>query len=255
MTLFKAKWLPGGEIDLPPIPVKGLRELNDLDLKEANFRSLMTRHRFLSISRAVLGIVRVLAAKGPKEAKTKWDEWVVINLSNYFADWKAAFIWDENLFAASLEATREQYVLKYLEVATNEEAKVKIETLEKELAEEMKVFSKDTALSLAQRPIIKFYWRLRQAGVKAILVSGKEKEFNEDLAVKAQMMDLLSEVVSEDDIKAIQEVSKKPTTMEDLRPLSRADVEGKSASSSKPSTPPSVALEPYSEPFTAPATV
>lgn len=246
VTIFKAKWLPEGSVDLAPIPMKGEREIRDIELKAADVTAVFTQYQFLDMVNACMAAGKVLGARGASEAKAVWDDFIVAKFKDNGRFLKM-FIWDEKDFGANVLALKARY-LNQLGCIDDAEGEAKLKEFAKNLEEKAKAVKPEAVKALNSLPLLAFYWRLRASGVKDIITPmGPVKlpwKANSD-DDKAAVMDALSEVIAVEDLRQLEKPSDRPVDDEELKPQTAADVEGKSetastaSTTSKPSSAPS----------------
>jgi len=248
---YEAKWLPGGSIDLAELPLAGSREVRQAEFREANIISLLHNSRRLTLEKAIMAACKMLPSQGAAKTKASWDAHV---WENFAAD-APMFIWGEADFEESLKAARQRYVYLRHEVATDEAAIEAISKAAKELdakGEEIRKEAQAKKGPAPDIPLLALYWRLRNSGLKKILLPTGEKALDWDLAKKDEAMAIIGEVATESDYERMFRApakggDKRAPSPEDLDPLSRADVEGKSS----PTLQASTASSPSSTPSSA----
>lgn len=231
MRTLKANWLPGGEVELHPIPLMGQRELKEMSLKDAEIESLFTQNMFFKMAGGLLAADRILQKMGPAKAKDSWDDYILTEF-----DGTKAFLWPLENFAENLKATKEKFVYRNLAVVDDAEAQVKLEEFAKNLKESLEKVDKEALKNIGLRPLVALYWHLRVAGVKELIMPTGKAPLNWDLKAKKEVLDLLAEVVTSEQLEELTPKATRPVDMEDFKPLSVADVQGKSVSLSSPST-------------------
>lgn len=237
-TTFKAKWLKGGQVELLPMSIKGDREVKALLEQNADATAVFTTVKYLTMAQGLIEAKRVLDNLGVKAAKESWDDFATVEFPGVID-----LIWPEEQFVDSLEATRTRVLRQQLATGSDEEARLKVADLTKKMATDAKDLKERAPHLLAgviERPLRVLYWRLRATGVKSILGGNGEevplpweKRSEDD---QAAVMDVLSEVVSREDLEQMDESVRKRFDFDEVKPMSAADVRGKSGNTSAPLT-------------------
>lgn len=253
--LFKAKWLPGGQVELAPMALKGDREVKALMDKDADVTAVFTSVKYLTLCQGLIEAKRVLDNLGPKAAKESWDDFATLEFPGI-----NDLIWDSDKFVEALEATRTRVLRQQLATGNDEDARVKVQEMTRKVGLESKALkenSPDIIADVVSRPLRVLYWRLRASGVKHIISPGGAEvplpwalRSEDD---QAKVIDLLSEVVSREDMEQMDEEARKRFDFEEVKPRTAADIRGKSENTSAPLTSSRPDLPLSSGPTTEPA--
>jgi hypothetical protein len=230
---FEAKWLPGGSVELEEIPLKGRSELRKLDERGATIISVQTSYAHMVLAKAIIAAERSMSAFGLAETKAAWDKHMMKNFG------EDAFIWPSETFEESLRATREVFIERELGATSTEDAKAKIEMVEKGIEERAKAIDQSTVAEFGRRPLLALYWHLRASGVKSIALPTGEVslDWSLDPIARGKTMDAIEEVVTVEQLQSLSQKSTRPADAEDYKPKTSADVLGKSEPNSMPTTP------------------
>lgn len=238
--LLKADWLPGGQVELPPLPIKGRREADEVISAHADYEALLSEERQMEFAACVLSALNAISLAGPEKAKEMWDNSVKVRFPLQ-APW---LVWSVDDFVRNIELYRTQAVYVPYGVKSDAEAKEKLVDVGRSISEKSKELG-PSAKALAQLPLTILYWRIRAAKVKSIITPAGPKPFPTELADRDKAMDLLAEVVDDTHLAQMSEAPKRPMEPEDMKAQSAADIRGKSPSAaesvteSRPSSTPS----------------
>lgn len=234
MSLLKAKWLPGGQVEVPPIPMAGDREVKDLMLQDHDVDAIFRTFKFISLAKALLESKKVIQQLGVEKAWESWNDYVTTE----FPGAHSTFVWPFDEFVQNLDATYARVIGQQLACGSPEEAALKLSNMSKQTKDMAKSIDPAVSKRLASRPLVVLYWRLRAAEVKQVITLAGTIDLpwaHDPKDDKQKVMDILASVVSEDELKTLDEpVSKRPFDMSEVKPHTAADVAGKSETASQP---------------------
>lgn len=248
MATLAAKWLPGGSVELAPMPYLGQHELTQLSEREAEVKSILARQIFLKFGTAILAAEKTLKGFDARQAKESWDDYILLEFGDI-----PLLRWDEEVFADNLRIQKERFLFRQLRCSTDEEAKAALSSEAASLAEAIGRMDKGALKDLGGRPLLALYWRLRGSGITQILTPGGPMDIDWSLERKDAALALLGQVTGPEDpaLKVLWERPSKPFDMEALKPHTAADVLGKAETPSVPLSGSTPASGPSSSPTTA----
>lgn len=226
MVKVSFPWVNEGDpFTLAEIPLKGKRELLELQKSRSEYLSIVTQYRFFYLCRAALATKKLIKAKGIEKAKDAWDA----TIDQQFQGNKE-FKWELGDFSENLESWITDFVLVRLDAEDEEAAEVKMKELEKALVEKAEGLGDDFAEKQLDYYLIELYWRLRASGMKEINTPSGVTSIPWSLDKRDEAMNLLEEVVTEEDLMLMYAGKKGDEdsfSVEEFAPQEVADVEGK----------------------------
>lgn len=241
MPSVQFDWVNGGEaFDLPSLPIAGLREVTALKRKQAKLQSEWLNAMFLSRCMVMLETKRVLEKLGAEEAKKIWDA----GAKQFFSPAAAEAVdYPVGEFAEKFDAWYEKECLRPLGKKTREEAVEEVtKRLEEVDMETINIEWTDHAMSLV---VCEYYWRLKRAGHKTIVVDGAEVPLTKEN---------LEQVIALDDSPTIRTGNAEVDWEEELAHHDEEAIKKKSIGSVTELTSASPALDDTSEPSSETAT-